>query len=94
MRKKEIDFGRQRKEENMYQICKKEVVRIYVVIKHTKIKIGVEEVIRKEKNRKWLREIRRIKKKRAKKGERTREKERKREIERERKRERVRVYVI
>lgn len=31
MRKKEIDFGRQRKEESMYQICKKEVVRIYIL---------------------------------------------------------------
>lgn len=68
MRKKEIDFGRQRKEDNMYQICEKEVVRIYVVIKHTKIKIGVEEVIGKEKNRKWLREIRRNKKEACKKG--------------------------
>lgn len=95
-RKKEIDFGRQRKEESMYQICKEEVVRIYtiyIVIKHTKIKIGVEEVTGKEKSRKWLREIRRIKRKRAKKGERTREKERKGEIERERERKRVRVYV-
>lgn len=93
-RKKEIDFERQRKEENMYQICKEEVVRIYIVIKPTKIKIGVEEVIGKEKNKKWLREIRRIKRKRAKKGEKTREKERKEEIKRERERERVRVYVI
>lgn len=49
MRKKEINFGRQKKEENMYQICKKEVVRIYIVIKHTKIKIEVEEVIREKK---------------------------------------------
>lgn len=39
MTKKEIDFERQRKEENMYQICKEEVVRIYIVIKYTKIKI-------------------------------------------------------